>query len=169
MLTRQYLLTASLAAAVALGWQPTSAAAQTLDVRNIRPVVMLLVDSSGSMERKGACTCTTAACTECLPVCASTERSRWASTLEAMTGDFSGYSCTERDRSIYVGDYDHNYYIPHYEVGFTSQQTNGVLDTYIDRIRFGLMTFDGIGTLTTANALVDVPSWDAAFTANSGS
>ena len=37
------------------------------DLRDIVPYMMMVVDSSGSMERLPVCTCTTAACNECLP------------------------------------------------------------------------------------------------------
>lgn len=37
------------------------------DLRDIVPYMMVVVDSSGSMERLPVCTCTTAACNECLP------------------------------------------------------------------------------------------------------
>src|SRR5690606_6800610 len=57
-------------ALVGLAWAPTApvAAQAEIDQRQIRPAVMLLVDTSGSMERRAAsCVCTTAICDECYP------------------------------------------------------------------------------------------------------
>ncbi|NOY93179.1 MAG: hypothetical protein GXP55_18495 [Deltaproteobacteria bacterium] len=136
--------------------QPTQASAQAPDVRNVRPVVMLMVDTSGSMEKKGSCACATPACTECLPVCASAEQNRWATVLQALTGGFNGFSCTTQTRNtaLYAAQYDFGYYLPHIALGWSSQSNDGVLDVYRDRVRFGLMTFDGVGTFTDAPPIV---------------
>ena len=74
--------------------------AQEPDIRNIRPHVMLLVDTSGSMERKPNCLCTTPACLECLPVCSagSYEENRWALVAQALSGEFSPYECNADTR-----------------------------------------------------------------------
>ena len=149
-----------------------SAAAQSFpDVRNIRPSVTLLVDSSGSMERMPACTCTTTSCSECLPDCTAGDQNRWAILLEAFTGTFDTWSCTENDRSGYVGEFDHGYFIPHYEapVGISTQQSNGVLDSYLERIQFSLMTFDGVATLSNQAALVPSSAWTGGFVTQSQS
>jgi type IV pilus assembly protein PilY1 len=77
------------------------------DLRDIVPYMMIVVDTSGSMERLPTCSCTTAACNECLPggqppnVVANgctldnaiagnleNKKNRWAVTLEALTGRF---------------------------------------------------------------------------------
>ncbi len=141
---------------------PTSA--QAPDIRNIRPHVVLLVDTSGSMERKPDCLCTTPACLECLPLCSAGtyEENRWALVAQALTGEFSPYECNADTRigGIYTGQYDEGYFLPHIqlpqEIGtYTGTQSgNGVLDTYLERIKFGLMTFDSIGTLTDQPPLV---------------
>ena len=139
-------------------------AAQAPDIRNIRPHVMLLVDTSGSMERKPNCLCTTPACLECLPVCAigNYEQNRWSVVAQALTGEFAPYECNEdlRIGGIYTGQYDEGYFLPHIQLPQEiptyggSQSSNGVLDTYIERIKFGLMTFDSIGTLSDRPPLV---------------
>ncbi len=139
------------------------AAAQP-DIRNIRPHVMLLVDTSGSMERKPNCICTTPACLECLPVCSagSYEENRWALVAQALTGEFSPYECNADTRigGIYTGQYDEGYFLPHIQLpqelaSYTGTQSgNGVLDIYLERIKFGLMTFDAIGTLSNQPPLV---------------
>ncbi|MDH4281537.1 MAG: PilC/PilY family type IV pilus protein [Myxococcales bacterium] len=138
--------------------------AQEPDIRNIRPHVMLLVDTSGSMERKPNCLCTTPACLECLPVCSagSYEENRWALVAQALSGEFSPYECNADTRigGIYSGQYDEGYFLPHIqlpqEIGSYAgtQNSNGILDIYLERIKFGLMTFDAIGTLSDRPPLV---------------
>ena len=139
-------------------------AAQAPDIRNIRPHLMLLVDTSGSMERKPDCICTTPACLECLPLCSAGtyEQNRWAIVAQALTGEFSPYECNSDTRigGIYSGQYDEGYFLPHIQlpqelVAYTGTQSgNGILDTYLERIKFGLMTFDAIGTLSDQPPLV---------------
>ncbi|MBW1833008.1 MAG: hypothetical protein JRJ10_15165, partial [Deltaproteobacteria bacterium] len=138
--------------------------AQEPDIRNIRPHFVLLVDTSGSMERKPDCICSTPACLECLPVCSAGtyEQNRWSVVAQALTGEFSPYECNSDTRigGIYTGQYDEGYFLPHIQLPQEipayagSQSGNGVLDTYLERIKFGLMTFDSIGTLTDRPPLV---------------
>lgn len=139
-----------------------SASAQEPDLRRVRPAVMLLVDTSGSMERLGSCVCTTRSCSECLATCGgigvSGERNKWAITLEALNGTWDTFTCATEDRNTaaYVGQYDYTYYLPHNRLPLIVPQNNdGILDVYRDRVKFGLMTFDGAGTTTTGNPLVD--------------
>ncbi len=142
----------------------TPVAAQAPDIRNIRPHVVLLVDSSGSMERKPNCICTTPACLECLPVCGAGtyEQNRWSVVAQALTGEFTPYECNSDTRigGIYSGEYDEGYFLPHIQLPQEilayagSQGGNGVLDIYLERIKFGLMTFDSIGTLSDRPPLV---------------
>lgn len=138
--------------------------AQPADVRNIRPHTMLLIDTSGSMERKPNCICSTNVCDECLPVCSSPtfEQNRWAIVAQALTGEFVPFECSSEVRigGIYAGQYDEGFPLPHIllpqELGtYTGTQSgNGILDTYLERIKFGLMTFDSVGTLIDQNPLV---------------
>jgi type IV pilus assembly protein PilY1 len=58
------------------------------------PNVLLLVDSSGSMEFK-----TNGEFPTCDPVGTTSERSRWIDLVEVLTGQFAGYSCWTQDRS----------------------------------------------------------------------
>jgi len=144
--------------------------AQAPDVRNIRPHVVLLVDTSGSMERKPDCLCTTPGCLECLPICDKVtpiyEQNRWSIVAEALTGEFNAYECESQTRigGIYEDQYDEGYFLPHillpHELGGT-QSSNGVLDTYIERIKFGLMTFDSVGTLVDQPPLVTKSDFQA--------
>jgi type IV pilus assembly protein PilY1 len=141
---------------------PGPASAQSdPDVRNIRPTVMLLVDTSGSMERLPGCACATPACNECMPMCTSApssdERNRWATIVEAMTGGYNEFSCDRQNRhtSTFSGQYDYGYYIPHFALDTGGGQANdGVLDAYRERAKFGLMTFDGVPTFTDSSDLV---------------
>lgn len=154
-----------LVAALPLFGLTPAAEAQAPDIRDLRPLMLMLMDTSGSMERLPNCTCTTASCTECNPDCSTGERNRWSMVVESMTGTFPTFSCTQQDRSTggFVGEPDYQYVIPHHDITATGQNTDGILDAYRERVRFGLMTFDGIGTLRTAGVLVPEYDWDAPF------
>src|SRR5215211_5985992 len=85
------------------------ASAQAPDMREIFPYLMLVIDTSGSMERLPACTCDTPGCEKCLPRCdlanvagvppkdpatgQELKKNRWAVTLEALTGEFVDFQC----------------------------------------------------------------------------
>ena len=154
----------------ALGYSAT-AQAQEPDLRNIRPHVMLLVDTSGSMERKPNCICATPQCQECLPVCSAPtpEQNRWAIVTQALTGEFLPFACASEARTgtTYEGQYDEGYFLDHvllpHEIGSYNgvQDLNGILDLYKERIKFGLMTFDSIGTLSDQDALVTRATFEA--------
>jgi len=138
-------LGAALAVVAAPFLDAPRASAQAPDVRNIRPVVMLLVDSSGSMEYSLGCNCTTPGCSECAPDCSAGERNRWSTVLEALNGRYDGFACTAEQRTggIYTSQYDQGYIVPHYRISPVPQFEDGILDVYMDRVKFGLMTFDG--------------------------
>ncbi len=156
----------SVAISVGLSLAASSVHGQAaLDVQRPKPVVMLLVDSSGSMERMpGYGTTTTQEFPDCRP--GSTERNRWAVTVEALTGTFQDYQCRveQRTEPKYRSQYDYNYHIPHFN--FTSalenfdvvstQYDNGIIDAYSKRVKFGLMTFDGVGTTLNGDTLVPI-------------
>jgi type IV pilus assembly protein PilY1 len=146
MRTRTTLLVALLAALAV----PAGSRAQTPDIRDVPPVILLVIDTSGSMERRPDCVCVTVGCAECYPVCSAGtyNRSRWATLLEALTGSFDGYSCSRQERTggPYAGAYDEGYFIPHFAISYASQNNDGILDIYDTRVKFGLMTFDAIGT-----------------------
>ncbi|MEO0321366.1 MAG: hypothetical protein AAF447_00275 [Myxococcota bacterium] len=150
---------------------PTPAAAQN-DIRDIPPLVTLLVDTSSSMQRLGACECDTStdpACRGCLPECTTgtPERNRWWTVVEALTGTFADFSCSveDRDAPSYAGEPDYTDPIPHVRAGGIAclsnsdcpgaltclsdgatqglcQEEDGILDIYRERVRFGFMTFD---------------------------
>ena len=163
------VLACSLLASLGIG---VDASAQDPDIRNIRPHVMLLVDTSGSMERKPDCLCTTPACLECLPVCGAGtyEQNRWSVVAQALTGEFTPYECNADVRigGIYSGEYDEGYFLPHIQLPqeiptwVGTQSGNGVLDVYLERIKFGLMTFDSVGTLSDQPPLVPQTTFETA-------
>jgi type IV pilus assembly protein PilY1 len=177
---------------------PGSAAAQgDPDLREILPYLMLVIDTSGSMERLPACSCSTAGCLECLPNCnlpndpmtlqpptdppndpngRELKKNRWATTLEALTGTFNDFQCETLLRTTENGaTYDVGYFTPYNQpwdcstagtaCPFTSlpatyQNSNGILDQYATRVRFGLMTFDGMDTYLGATSQVLASAWD---------
>lgn len=169
---RFWLHIALLGLLVAILGPSMKASAQAPDIRNIRPHIMLLVDTSGSMERKPDCICTTPACLECLPVCGAGtyEENRWSVVAQALTGQFSPYECNADTRigGIYTGEYDEGYFLPHIQLPQEiptyagSQSGNGILDIYLERIKFGLMTFDAIGTLSDQPPLVTQSAFQTA-------
>jgi hypothetical protein len=129
-----------------------------------QPRVLLLLDTSGSMQWREGCTCSTPACTECLPNCEAGERSRWHGVLEALTGSFAKASCESvaRTPDNEVFTYDRNYPIPNVALtGEIEQRDDGLLTRYGAYVRFGLATFDSVGaygadTLIAENAF----DWD---------
>lgn len=141
-----------LAAMLATSGTAQRVAAQEPDVRNVRPAVMLLVDTSGSMEyalnaRSGSVAGRVADCTRA-------ERDRWVSLVEVLTGPIPSYTCDSVNRRVsYVGAPD-QYYPLHfarprsagnaYVTGGVFPQGNGILDTYLERVKFGLMVYDNI-------------------------
>jgi type IV pilus assembly protein PilY1 len=141
---------------------PQVAHAQLKDTQWVRPAMMLLVDTSGSMERKPD----VGSDVDKLPKCqnaAGDEKNRWAITLEALTGTFKNYRCTERTRASY-NDFDKAYFLPHYEfvrmpnnfdpTPLRGQNDDGLLDSYLTRLKFGVMTFDGVSTTVNGATLV---------------
>lgn len=121
------------------------AAAQEPDIRNIRPAVMLLLDSSGSMDYEmGSASGPTGSFPTCTgSVGVANERNRWITLIETLTGGYNNYYCTGVDRRGYTGASDQYYahlsFEPH-----GAQRDDGILDVYLDRVKFGLMTLDAV-------------------------
>jgi hypothetical protein len=111
-----------------------------------QPRVILLLDTSGSMQWRDGCVCETAACNECLPNCEMGERSRWYQVIEALTGSFSTFGCESTPRSaIEDFSYDHNYPIPSLVLTPDVQQRDdGLLYSFAPYVRFGTATFDSM-------------------------
>jgi type IV pilus assembly protein PilY1 len=161
--THHLLLTTLLVAASSA---PALAQFGPPDAQSIRPAVMLMVDTSGSMERvpdDG----TNPNCDSCVPTCTGdtlidrNNKTRWALTVEALTGTIQDYTCTSVDRSSYANtEYDYGYYLPHIDFGRTpTQASDGILDSFGNRVKFGLMTFDGVGTTLGGDTLVPYHTW----------
>ncbi|MBL8601859.1 MAG: PQQ-binding-like beta-propeller repeat protein [Myxococcales bacterium] len=170
---RPAFVSAALAAAFGVLGAASESHAQ-VDVRLIRPNIMVLLDTSGSMEWNATTQDSTNACSNapdgaacnrcpsnpavsiCAPGCTD-NRTRWSTALEVLTGSIQNYSCVEQARNDTTAA-DLLYPIPHhlplsngvplFRSG-AQQFNDGILDVYADRVRFGLMTFDnneGLGT-----------------------
>lgn len=126
------------------------------------PLVMLLLDTSGSLERKANCVCETPGCGECLPDCSKGERNRYTDLLEVLTGSFEDFSCERIDRderALGPDAYDLGYYLPYHRPA-GRQRSDGILDRYRDQLRFGMATFDGTDTWSGAAPLVARDEYD---------
>jgi len=124
------------------------------------PLVLLLVDTSGSMARTTGCSCDTPSCEKCLPDCSKGEQDRWTQLLEVLTGTFDGFSCEALERTAENGaSYDIGYYLP-YNRPAGEQRADGLLDSYRDRLRFGVATFDGYDSYVGAAPLVAMSDFD---------
>ena len=193
-------------------------ASAQLDVNPPLPNVLLLVDTSGSMEY--ATDGTSIKCDYAdSEATGASQKDRWTQLIEVLTGDVQNYKCYSQDRRTTafrdefrvstVDPYDYNYTVPYHRIlsgtsgkdctiapgtqdtnsfawGTTpfkyhqqtgtgaacaatdfAQSSSGVLDTFRDRARFGLMTFDtapnagtGITGTTRPNATTGMAgSW----------
>lgn len=145
------LLRSLLVALGLLGAFASPALAQDPDIRDLRPVVMLLLDSSGSMNYElGSVSGPTGEFPECsnTPGLGDTE-SRWITLVSSLTGSFEDYACEAVDRrTAYPGEADTFYAHPSFEPRGTQRQ-DGILDLYIDRVKFGLMTLDAVYGFTS--------------------
>lgn len=109
--------------------------------------VLLLLDTSGSMQWREGCPCSTPSCSECLPSCEAGERSRWHRVIEALTGSFTGAHCdTSARTTLDAGfSYDRNYAIPNVKLDDDLEQRNdGLLARFGNYVRFGVATFDSV-------------------------
>ncbi len=181
-------------------------AAAQADLTPPLPNVMLLIDTSGSMEYMADGTAplldNTGKCQAPLP--GKTNMNRWATLVSVLTGSVQGFSCYAQPRTKSspfeteyslsgVAPYDVGYHLPFHRIlsndctpgpgtlgatwpgwpndaikfhawndanaacagaGF-QQAADGLLDTFSDRARFGLMTFDpsidpGVGASGTS-------------------
>jgi hypothetical protein len=134
-----------------------------------KPLLMLVIDTSGSMEWKPDCVCTTDACEVCLPICngdpVTDEKNRWAVLLEELTGTWDSFECTAVDRDGEGFTFDSGYEIPHHRLPVGSvQNADGVLDRHLSDIRFGLATFDSQPTYSGGETLISQSEFD--FTSN---
>lgn len=205
MRTSLKFLLGSAGALSALG--ATSTAHAQVDINPPLPNVLLLIDTSGSMENMANGNTPESSGASCSPGTA-TSMNRWATLLSVLTGSINNFSCQSLDRSSAAflneyklgtaNPYDYKYYLPFHRVlsngcvagpgamptnwwdwpanaikyhpyadpngtcpapgtpGGFSQVADGILDTFRDRVRFGLMTFDSFpdaGTGVSGTAL----------------
>ena len=103
-----------------------------------KPVVLLLIDSSGSMSYKSESESSPPICrSECQPgEGPSAEKSRLHVLQEVLTGSFKDFYCCIEHRTLNEQSFDH------FQVPLSVEQDTGLLDTYADFVNFGLMTFD---------------------------
>ncbi|HET6340545.1 MAG TPA: hypothetical protein VFG30_45360 [Polyangiales bacterium] len=109
------------------------------------PLVMLLIDTSGSLSDMPGCTCASPTdCTNCEPDCAGGDQNRWFTMLAALTGSYADFGCQSVPRTSDNGaTYDEGYSLPNYVLSSsTSQRGDGLIDAFGPRIQFGLSTFD---------------------------
>jgi len=104
----------------------SSAADAQLDVNPPLPNVLLLIDSSGSMEAMAAGQLPAQSGATCTPG-TTTPLNRWASLLTVLTGTIQNFSCFAQDRSssAFLNEYvlpggvqpvDYKYYLPFHRV-----------------------------------------------------
>ena len=124
----------------------------------VPPVVLLALDTSGSMEYAltvvdpNATSDATPSDSQFayLPSCGGTTdgKSRYVVAQEVLTGSFQNYHCTYNYRTAPPDREDYGYIIPHVEP-HGSQAGDGLIDVVGSRFKFGVMTFDvnpGVGT-----------------------
>jgi hypothetical protein len=142
--------------------EPTALAAANQVLPAGAPLVMLLADTSGSMERLPDCTCSTPGCDECLPDCATSQTNRWQQLLGTLTGSFAEFGCESLSRTADNGaTYDLSYVIPYSRPSaVTRQRSDGVIDAYASRIRFGTATFDARATYSGLPDLQPLAAFD---------
>ncbi len=150
--------------AVAAAVVPTGPAAADVDpATTIKPLVLVLLDTSGSMEYEAG-TALSKASEFTVPICeepgalgpvaaalGSYPRSRLAIAKEVLTGSYQDYWCEYDRRDTDPGAVDYLYPVPHVRACGGDDGTgckapfqafDGILDTYRDSVKFGFMTFD---------------------------
>lgn len=146
----QPLLVAIASLAVLL--EPPTVSAQGLPAHEVKPIVLLLLDSSGSMEYDTESPGVEIGDADdflepptCSPVEGESGRSRFIVAVEVLTGNFDHYYCEEVDRSTSGSGpcprEDCPYPVPHIQP-FGDQASDGLIDRSIESFKFGVMTFD---------------------------
>jgi type IV pilus assembly protein PilY1 len=125
--TRRHLHRLLAGAAGAAAFAVSPAARAQADLSPPLPDVLLLVDTSGSMEFKTDGSAPT--CNAGQPNLLN-ERSRWIDLVEVMTGTIQNYSCEKLDRSTaaFVNEYKFGTYDPYdfqYSIPYTRPLSNG--------------------------------------------
>ncbi len=136
--------------ALALAMAPAPVLAEG-PAQQVKPVVVFLLDTSGSMEYDvaGYSAETDDEDVLAVPVCTgvagSDGKSRFAVAIEVLTGAFADdtYSCTYDPRVWPANREDFGYAVPHV-IPHGVQLENGLIDIAGDRFKFGVMTFDTV-------------------------
>jgi len=134
------LRTPGLAALCASAFLTASGAANAqIDTNPPLQNVMLLVDTSGSMEyatdgKKVSCDQVDASLTA--ETKAASTKNRWTQLVEVLTGDVTNYSCYTQDRSSTafrdefrlggIDSYDYNYHVPYHRIVSGTGGTGGL-------------------------------------------
>lgn len=140
---------------------PAASAQPSTAAEHVKPMVLILLDTSGSMEYESGSTVVGAqeyAVPYCEPPGAvapnpavNYRKSRLVAAKEVLTGTYSNYWCRYNYRNdlSYSGNEDYGYPVPHVEAcsgtvcGLgADQEFNGLLDIRRDDFKFGLLTFD---------------------------
>lgn len=132
------------AAALTLLWAGGAFAQPVPGLGQKVPFVMILVDTSGSMEYAEDEN-VVPACTDSYDPVLTYTKSRWAVALEVFTGTFNQYWCSYDWRITPTDREDYGYPIPHATpraYGLTAQSPNGFLDVNEDYASFAYMAFD---------------------------
>lgn len=125
---------------VATAFAPIGASAENLPSEGLTvPLVMLAVDTSGSMEYEDQ-----AALVPSCPALGPFRRNRWAIALETLTGSFDAFTCSLDERLLPPTREDYAYQIPHVVYNITQQSPNGLIDLHADAVKFSLATFDTV-------------------------
>ncbi|WP_437592184.1 hypothetical protein [Sorangium sp. So ce1000] len=149
----------TMSAAAAVGLVAARARAQAMDVEPPLPNVLLLVDTSGSMEK------TVAGgepdCHPGTPPASEALKSRWTKLVESLTGPIQDFSCVAQPRTsgafvteFSVGGvppYDRNYYVPFHRM-ISGHCVKGPGATYDD---VGEHRWDNATACTTPFAQLD--------------
>ncbi len=140
-----------MAAALALAAGPGNAQAEG-PAQQVKPVVLFLLDTSGSMEYDVEGYVPEAGDNDILavPACSGVPggndgKSRFVVAIEVLTGAFASetYSCHYDNRQWPANREDYGYPVPHV-VPSGVQLENGLIDIAGDRFKFGVMTFDTV-------------------------
>jgi hypothetical protein len=121
-----------------------AAGAQEIDLTYTQPpVVMLALDTSGSMQwRGGGMIRDDVAGISC--ALSSTEKTREIIMKEVLTGTFQGYSLTTTTANSTDSGSKTECNVGVHSPSYTSQLSDGLLDTYRERLRFAFSAFDSV-------------------------
>lgn len=161
ILSKQHI--ATLAIALVIGLLPKSAQAEADPATTVKPLVLFLLDTSGSMEYESG-DATNEASEFTVPLCEEPNAtapalfaagdfpaSRLIVAKEVLTGSYRDYWCKYDYRDENPSAVDYEYPVPHVKACSGSgtdacknpaQEFDGLLDVYRDFIHFGFMTFD---------------------------